>query len=286
MKILALIAVICALALLATGCNTIKTASPSAPEQTAPKETEPAVEKTTEATTQELTQDSTEESTENTAEDTTEVQTSTEQTTTAPLVQAQGYADVESWPVFVVNENYPLPENYEIETVAISQFAVIDKRCASYALDMINAAKADGIQLNVTSGYRSVEKQRENIEFYIENYMSHGYTYEEAERLTYSEVAKPGCSEHNAGLAMDIVTMDWFMFHTELTRDFQYTKEFGWLQENSWKYGFIMSFPEGKAHITGFDYEPWHYRFVGVELAKKIIESGEITLNEYLEKYQ
>ena len=100
--------------------------------------------------------------------------------------------------------------------------------------------------------------------------------------FTYKEVARPGCSEHNAGVAMDIVTQDWFMYYTELTTDFEYTEEFDWLQENSWKYGFIMSFPEGKEDITGFSYEPWHYRFVGVEHAKKI-NSLKITLNEYIE---
>lgn len=219
---------------------------------------------------------------ETTAEETTTEEATTEETTAKPE-KPIGVADINSWPVFVVNEENPLPDDYVIETVPISQFAVIDKRCADYAIDMINAAMADGIELNVTSGYRSVEKQHENIEFYIERYMSEGYSYEEAERLTYSEVAKPGCSEHNAGFAMDIVTMDWFMSHSELTRDFEYTQEFFWLQNNSWKYGFIMSFPEGKSHITGFSYEPWHYRFVGPEIAEEIHNLGGITLNEYLE---
>ena len=77
---------------------------------------------------------------------------------------------------------------------------------------------------------------------------------------------------------------NWFLYYTELTEDFQYTDEFRWLQDNSWKYGFIMSFPEGKEDITGFLYEPWHYRFVGLEHAEKI-HSLNITLNEYIEEY-
>lgn len=288
MKYLAVAAAIAVLIAMASGCKTLGNSLPPAPQPTeasTEETTEPLTEASTEEATEPLTEASTEEATEPATEASTEETTEPATEQTEPQ-KPQNFADVENWPVFVVNEDYPLPENYAIETTPISQFAVIDKRVSPYALDMINAAKADGIELNVTSGYRSVEKQQENIEFYIENYMTQGYTYEEAERLTYSEVAKPGCSEHNAGLAMDIVTTDWFMSHTELTRDFQYTEEFSWLQENSWKFGFIMSFPEGKSHITGFDYEPWHYRFVGVELAKKFIESGEITLNEYLEKYQ
>ena len=187
-----------------------------------------------------------------------------------------------NWALFVVNDENPLPDNFSIITKPIYKQRELDIRCADYAIQMIEAALYDGIELNVTSGYRSTEKQQENIEFYIENYMTLGYSFEEAEALTYKEVARPGCSEHNAGVAMDIVTQDWFMYYTELTTDFEYTEEFDWLQENSWKYGFIMSFPEGKEDITGFSYEPWHYRFVGVEHAEKI-NSLKITLNEYIE---
>ena len=213
-----------------------------------------------------------------TTEETTAVQT---ENSTAPVSDiAEAYDN--DWALFVVNEDNPLPDGYSIVTKAVYKQRELDVRCADYAIAMIEAALDDGIELNVTSGYRSAEKQKENIKFYIEKYMGEGLTYEEAEALTYSQVAKPGCSEHNAGVAMDIVTQDWFLYYTELTEDFQYTDEFRWLQENSWKYGFIMSFPEGKEDITGFSYEPWHYRFVGIEHAEKI-HSLNTTLNEYLE---
>lgn len=202
-------------------------------------------------------------------------------TTSTAAVQI---TDGDDLALFVVNENNPLPDSYTIETKTVYKHCELDIRCADYAIAMIKAALDDGIELNVTSGYRSIEKQRKNIEFYIEKYMSEGLSYEEAETLTYSQVAKPGCSEHNAGVAMDIVTQNWFLYYTELTEDFQYTDEFRWLQDNSWKYGFIMSFPEGKEDITGFLYEPWHYRFVGLEHAEKI-HSLNITLNEYIEEY-
>ena len=201
-------------------------------------------------------------------------------TTTTAVIDTTG----EDWALFVVNEDNPLPHDYSITTKVVYKQRELDVRCADYAIAMIEAALDDEIELNVTSGYRSAKKQEENIEFYIEKYMSEGLSYQEAEALTYSQVAKPGCSEHNAGVAMDIVTQDWFLYYTELTEDFQYTEEFRWLQENSWKYGFIMSFPQGKEDITGFSYEPWHYRFVGLEHAEKI-HSLNITLNEYIEEY-
>lgn len=189
---------------------------------------------------------------------------------------------VTDWPLFVVSEGNPLPTNYSFGTKKVFGARELDSRCADYAINMINAALNDGIELNVTSGYRSIKKQQENIKYYIEVYMSYGYSYDEALAQTYRVVAPPGSSEHNAGVAMDIVTEDWFMSHTELTTDFDTTKEFDWLQENSWKYGFIMSFPKDKESITGYAYEPWHYRYVGLDAAKEIHDLGGITLNEYL----
>ncbi|MCM1487619.1 MAG: M15 family metallopeptidase, partial [Firmicutes bacterium] len=103
-------------------------------------------------------------------------------------------------------------------------------------------------------------------------------------------IALPGHSEHNAGLAMDIVSDTYWSNHSDLDESFDQLPQYDWLIENSWKYGFILSYPKGKEDITGFIYEPWHYRFVGLEHAKKIHEiyesTGEfLTVNEYIEKY-
>ncbi len=178
------------------------------------------------------------------------------------------------WAYFLINEEFPLPDGYkpELETVQ-GQFAM-DARCAEYARTMIAAAEAEGIQLCVVSAYRSNDKQQENLESYIHRLINEGHTPEEAEKLALMEIAEPGKSEHNAGLALDILTYDWWVTHDDVTADFEDTEEFRWLQENAHKYGFIMRYPEDWEETTGYTYEPWHYRFVGLHYAKEIKDSG------------
>jgi len=100
---------------------------------------------------------------------------------------------------------------------------------------------------------------------------------EDAYNLTKREIAIPGTSEHSTGLAVDIVVLS----HQTLDEDFEKTEGFKWLSENAQKYGFILRYPKNKEEITGIKYEPWHYRYVGEENAKKINEQG-ICLEEYL----
>lgn len=250
--------IIAVLILITCGCQdirnvTIETTAPLTPTQ---------------ATSQ--TETTTEASTPNVTETVTEAETEPVETNTE-----------DDWMLFVVNNDNPLPDGYVPTTKVVQDTFELDVRCADYAIAMIEAAEADGIYLNVSSAYRSVQKQQENIDFYIEWYMSEGMTYDEAVYNTYLMVAVPGCSEHNAGIAMDIISLDYMEWHQELETDFDQLPEFDWLQENSWKYGFIMSYPKGKEDVTGFPYEPWHYRYVGITHAKIIHERG-ITFNEYL----
>ena len=84
----------------------------------------------------------------------------------------------------------------------------------------------------------------------------------------------PYTSEHNAGLALDILTPDWWLTHDDVTDDFENTEQFRWLSENAHRYGFIMRYPREYENVTKIIYEPWHYRFVGVYYAGKIKESG------------
>lgn len=132
-------------------------------------------------------------------------------------------------------------------------------------LDMFYDAKEEGLTLIITSGYRNYDVQKELYEEYQEMY---GKT--EADRVA----ARPGYSEHQTGLALDIVTYDVIM------EEFEETEEFKWMQENAYKYGFILRYPKGKESITGYDYESWHYRYVGIETATKIHEL-DITFDEY-----
>ena len=113
----------------------------------------------------------------------------------------------------------------------------------------------------------------------IKAYEAKGLSYEEAYKKASAGVAIPGQSEHNAGICADILDKDNF----SLTEGFEDTKEFKWLSENAQNYGFILRYPKNKESITGIEYEPWHYRFVGLYHAKKIKESG-LSLEEYFKQ--
>lgn len=133
-------------------------------------------------------------------------------------------------------------------------------------VNMIENAKNDGIILRVLSGYRTYDRQ----EFLFNNSVNkNGLEH----ALLYS--AKPGHSEHELGLAVDFNTTDM---------SFENTKEYEWLKNNSYKYGFIERYKKGKENITGYGYEPWHYRYVGIDAATKIF-AEDITFEEYYVKY-
>lgn len=196
----------------------------------------------------------------------------------------------EDWALYVIGNDNPLPENFSVVTKKVAEEKELDERCADHAIEMLKAAEEDGINLLVFSAYRSVERQEENLQDYIDSLVKKGWSEEDAVVQAHREIALPGRSEHNAGLAMDIISDDYWFDHDELNYEFEELPHFDWLIENSWKYGFILSYPEGKEDITGFIYEPWHYRFVGLYHAERIhdiyVETGEmVTLNEYVEGY-
>lgn len=190
----------------------------------------------------------------------------------------------EEWAYFIVNSKYPLPADYDKQIILekIYKDFSLDSRCAGKARELIAAAEKDGITLVVISAYRSFQKQRENFDDYIDRLIYEGYDREEAAKITASQIALPGESEHNAGVSIDVINKDWYKTHDDITDDFENTAEFEWLYENSWKFGFILRYHKDKSDITGFDYEPWHYRYVGEAKAKLIYDSG-LTLDEYYE---
>ncbi|MBO5265778.1 MAG: M15 family metallopeptidase [Ruminiclostridium sp.] len=186
-----------------------------------------------------------------------------------------GVSDIDNgWAYFLINEEFPLEKNYSPALDYVQGTFMMDERCAEYARAMIKDAEEDGIDLCVVSAYRSIEKQTENLEAYIERLKNEGLSDEEAEKSALREIAEPGKSEHNAGLAIDILTYDWWATHDDITDDFENTEEFEWLNENAYKYGFILRYPKEWENTTGYAYEPWHYRFVGVYYAEKIKNSG------------
>ena len=148
----------------------------------------------------------------------------------------------------------------------------LDKKVAEHYEKMYAAAEKDGIKLTPCSGYRSYELQERNYNRKIEFFEGQGFSTEEAKVKAATIIMPPGSSEHNLGYAMDIICVEeWF----------EGTEEFKWLQENAADYGFIMRYPKDKQDITKVIYEPWHWRYVGVETAKELKASGQV-LEEYL----
>lgn len=191
-----------------------------------------------------------------------------------------------TWAMFLVNSKNPVSAEYcdGIETAFVYESwreYYMDERVSEYLKSMIKHASEDGIQLVVVSAYRSVEYQQNNFDNSVQDRIDNkGMTYEEAYEDTLKEVQLPGYSEHNAGVAADIMSDEC----TDMDDDsFKDTKAYAWLQEHAADYGFILRYPEDKTNITGIIYEPWHYRFVGVYYAKLLTDEG-ITLEEYFEQ--
>ena len=202
----------------------------------------------------------------------------------------------------LVNKSNPVGSDYEPSNlVAVnSRYTTggksieLEKNAAEAVIKMIDAMKADGISgVTVTSGYRTYAYQKSLFDrYFAEEKAAHPDWSDaqiEAQVLTYS--AAPGTSEHHTGLCLDLITdemvglWNWGSETPDNPYDkgFAETEAFEWLCENAHKYGFILRYPETKTSVTGYSYESWHYRYVGVEHAKKIHEKG-ITLEEYLGK--
>ena len=185
----------------------------------------------------------------------------------------------EEYYLLLANPDNPLPEDWTVETEEVQGGFVMDSRVAGAAREMIQAAAEDGVDLMVCSAYRSVEKQQELFDSSVQRYMAQGMTEEEAYAQTATETAIPGTSEHQTGLAADIVTPT----HQTLDPEFADTDAGKWLSEHAYEYGFVLRYPEDKQDITKIIYESWHYRFVGKTHAKLMKESG-LCLEEYLQQ--
>ena len=183
-----------------------------------------------------------------------------------------------NWQLRLVNAANPLPDDFEPETSNIAGYEhrPFDMRAADWLEKMLHDAEQDGCKLYLVSGYRSIGRQRALFQIKTEELMQQGLAAQQAEQEAARWVARPGTSEHNLGLAADIVSADWYTTHNDLTEDFEQTPAFAWLKANCAEYGFILE------AVTGISYEPWHYRYVGQEAAKQIMLTG-ITLEEYLQ---
>ena len=177
----------------------------------------------------------------------------------------------------LVNRKYSLEENYEPNDLVIPNIplqtssdmtAHVRYEVASELEKMFNDAKKDNINLIGISGYRSCDYQTTVYNDAVAN---------EGNIAADNYVAHPGHSEHQTGLAIDVLSDEY----SNLDEGFENTEAFKWLSENISNYGFIIRYPKGKEDITGYSYEPWHLRYVGKNAAKEIIEN-QLTLEEYL----
>ena len=181
--------------------------------------------------------------------------------------------DEANWNLTLINSGYRLSESYSPDLVyVVGSSERLDSKVAKNYEKMYEAAEKDGVYLTPCSGYRSYETQSRNYNNKIAYYESLGYSKEDAAVKAATIIMPPGSSEHNLGYAMDIVCVEeWF----------ETTDEYQWLTENAADYGFILRYPKHKQDITKVTYEPWHWRYVGVEAAKEMKEK-DLVLEEYL----
>jgi D-alanyl-D-alanine carboxypeptidase len=186
----------------------------------------------------------------------------------------------EDWSIILVNKQHPIPDDYEFKLGTISGSMKCDERVITPLRDMVRAAHEDGVNLVICSPYRDINRQTMLFNNKVNRYMDGGMSYMDAYNLASQAVTVPGSSEHQIGLAVDIVTNGY----TTLDEGFGETAAGKWLYENSARYGFILRYPKGKEHITSIEYEPWHFRYVGVEAATLITDEC-ICLEEFWNRY-
>lgn len=186
--------------------------------------------------------------------------------------------DTTAWNLQLINWENPLPEDYEAgELTELSNGHAVDSRIYPALQEMMDDARAAGYNPLICSSFRTWDKQSQLYERKVQFYIDQGSDRATAEEQAAVWVARPGTSEHQAGLAVDIVSVEYQV----LDEGQEDTPLQQWLMAHCWDYGFILRYPTDKSDLTGVGYEPWHYRYVGEEAAKAITEQG-ICLEEYL----
>ena len=199
------------------------------------------------------------------------------QESTADENAAQEYAEEADWRLLLVNPWNQLPAEYQIELKRMTNGLYVDARIYDDLSAMLGACWDAGLHPVVCSAYRSYATQQRLHNNKIYRLRVAGYAYETAVKEAARWVAVPGTSEHQTGMALDIVSYRYQLLNHKQAE----TPEQQWFMEHCWEYGFILRFPADKCDITGIGYEPWHYRYVGREAALAMRESGQC-LEEYL----
>jgi len=181
---------------------------------------------------------------------------------------------IDDWRILLVNADNPIPEGYSVELSNIDDTRMFDSRAVDDLMKLIeDCRRMTGQPIWPQSTYRDRDTQEQLFNDEVRKYIEEGKTREEAEKLAIKRVARPGTSEHETGLAVDF---------NYVNMEFEKSKAFEWLVENSHKYGFVLRYPKDKESITGIEYEPWHFRYVGKEHAK-VMKENNFCLEEYVE---
>jgi D-alanyl-D-alanine carboxypeptidase len=179
-------------------------------------------------------------------------------------------ADLSKNELSLINKHHYLAKNYEpadmVDVKPVHGTGKLKKAAYEAFIEMHDDAKKEKLKLRISSSYRS---------FQLQKYLYNIFVNKDGQKKTDSYSSRPGYSEHQTGLAMDLMPTE---------RNFKNTKEFAWLLENAHNYGFILRYPEDKEYITGYTYEPWHYRYVGTQAAKYIYDNN-IAFEEYYEYF-
>ena len=187
----------------------------------------------------------------------------------AELEKQQKEEELKQWNLLLVNPWKAMPDDFEVETAEVEDGYVVDERICDALKEMLADCRAAGYSPQIISSFRTRETQQ--------------YLYDHT--ANKDDTAIPGHSEHECGLAADIIdsgSAGWSDPLIDKQEDMPAQK---WLMEHCQDYGFILRYPKDKEDITGIIYEPWHYRYVGKEHAKEIMEKG-ICLEEYIDSYK
>lgn len=200
-----------------------------------------------------------------------------------PKVIVTPNASSADWNLVLVNRENQLAGEIAMELYLTESGYQIDSRIKDPYLTLMEAGKAAGMDFTMISGYRSIEQQQANYDVNYQNYLASGFSEEEARAKTEEYIALPNASEHTTGLAVDITSTALANQegNSGLLPDLENYPEGLWLKENAPKYGFVLRFPKAKEDITGINFEPWHFRYVGVENAVYMTEQN-LTLEEYI----
>lgn len=181
------------------------------------------------------------------------------------------------WCLILTNAEYPVPEDYAVTLRDVpGTDQKVDERIYEPLINMLEAMKEEGLSPVVCSGYRTLDKQEKLFNRKVSAYVKKGRSKEESYALARQTLSIPGSGEHCLGLAVDFYTRSYH----QLERAFEKTPEGKWLREHAQDYGFTLRYDEGKKEITGIEYEPWHFRYVGVDVARYLKEYN-LSLEEF-----